>query len=205
MRELGSVGPGDHAEEDRLGINSYLQLIGDDGGGEKRLREARLPELTAQPWRISDIKNKMSRTAANSKTAGSKTVSKIGKLGSFAFQRSNSNLERQPKEESSLEVDTNKIKEMFEDNAKMGSKRTVSELNLGPVRRKKVVIEPPQQQQQAVVQRRGSVKAKAWSDKLASYWSNNKKEDRPDKSKPKSDTIQSEGKRPREEEAWKSI
>ena len=213
MKELGSVGPRKGGEADRLGITSYLELISDESR-ERGSREARLPELTAQPWRISDIKGRMSKSSANSKTDTEKT-SKIGKLGSFAFRGgSRGRLEKQPKDSpsSSVEVNTNRIKEMFEDNARMGSKRTVSELNLGPaLRRKKVLIEPLEQQQQAVlpdVQRRGSAKAKAWSHKLASYWSNKgpKKEDGFHQSMPKVETLPRVVKRPeKEEEAWKSI
>ena len=206
MRELGSVGPGpgDGGEADRLGINSYLELIGGENR-ERESQEARLPELTAQPWRISDIKSKISKTTDSQ--MGSKTAVKIGKLGSFAFKGAKA--EKQPKE-SSVEVNTNKIKEMFEDNARMGSKRTVSELNLGPaVRKKKVVIDPLQQQAiLPAVRRRDSAKTKAWSHKLASYWSNKgpKKDNESNHSKQKMETLPSHAKRsPEEEEAWKSI
>ena len=203
MRELGSVGPGpgDGGEADRLGINSYLELIGGENR-ERESQEARLPELTAQPWRISDIKSKISKTTDSQ--MGSKTAVKIGKLGSFAFKGAKA--EKQPKE-SSVEVNTNKIKEMFEDNARMGSKRTVSELNLGP-RKKKVVIDPLQQQAiLPAVRRRDSAKTKAWSHKLASYWSNKgpKKDNESNHSKQKMETLPSHAKRSPEEEAWKSI
>ena len=205
MRELGSVGPADGGEADRLGINSYLELIGDENS-ERESREARLPELTVQPWRISDIKSKMSKTA-NSKM-GSKTASKIGKLGSFAF-RGGPGANSETQKEPSVEVNTNKIKEMFENNARMGSKRTVSELNLGPVRKRKVVIEPLQQQAVLpAVQRGDSAKAKAWSNKLARYWSNKgpKKDDESNHTRPKVETLPRRGKKPEEEEeAWKSI
>ena len=210
MRELGSVGPDDGGETHRLGINSYLELIGDENRMRGESQEARLPELTAQPWRISDIKSKMSKiTNSDKDRMGPKTASKIGKLGSFAFRGGpGANSEKQPKE-SSVEVNTNKIKEMFEDNAKMGSKRTMSELNLGPRRRKKkVVIEPPQQQAMLpALQRRDSAKAKAWSHKLASYWSMGpKKDDKPTHSQPKVETLPRPVKRPEEEEdAWKAI
>ena len=203
MQELGSASClQSGAEADRLGINSYLELIGGDGN-ERGKGEAKLPELTAQPWRISDIKSKMS-SAANSKTGkGSKVV---GKLGSFAFKSGGSaNGEKHTKQ--SVEVNTNKIKEMFEDNAKMGSKRTVSELDLGPRRKKVVVIEPLLEQKVLpTVQRRDSVKTKAWSHRLASYWpqKSSKREECESKAKPQ---LVEAGRQQRqvEEDAWKAI
>jgi hypothetical protein len=141
--------------------HSYLQLIDD---GVQLSEKLSLPKLTAQPWKIEDIKHKM---ASKSKATDITGKIVIGKLSAFSFKNGPDGQQGKNQSNATL-VNTDKVKKMFEANSKLGSMKTVSELNLAPRRKVSQRAPNPYCKMDMPLPRRHSV-VKKWTNTIANY------------------------------------